>query len=162
MEINKIAVIPGSFDPITNGHLDIIKRASKMYREIIVLVAINQDKQANLSLAARVRLIKLAIKGLKNVKVDKTTGLTVNYAKAHHAHILIRGVRNQKDLAYEKKLAKINQKLAPSIKTVFLKANPKYVHLSSHEVIKRIKNEDDISSFVPKAIIKQLKINLGY
>ncbi|MCQ2792392.1 MAG: pantetheine-phosphate adenylyltransferase [Bacilli bacterium] len=149
------ALFAGSFDPITNGHLDLIKRALKEFKCLTILVAINENKKPHYSIKKRLQLIKLATKGL-NVKVDYTEGLTVAYAKRHHIRYLIRGVRNKQDQVYEEKMKKINQQLAKEIKTIIYPASKKYQNISSSEVVSLIKKSEDISSLVPKVIIKYL------
>ena len=126
-------VFPGSFDPITNGHIDIIKRAGKMFDSLTILVAKNPDKQGFLPIMQRIPLIKKALKdlGLKNVTVDTTEGITVNYAKSHGIDAMVRGLRNDKDFEYEMDLYNVNSLIEPEVDTVFIPTNPNTKSISS-------------------------------
>lgn len=130
----KIAVYPGSFDPITNGHLDIIKRASKIFDEVIVVVLINPDKKGLFSIEERVELIKRATESISNVKVESFNGLLINFMKEKKAEVIIKGLRAVSDFEYEMQMALMNNKLAPSIETVFMMTSAKYSYLSSSAV----------------------------
>lgn len=153
----KKAVFPGTFDPITNGHLNLIKRASKMFDEVIVLVAINPEKKSKFSLEERVLNIKEAVKNIHNVKVDSTKGLTVEYAKKHHAKYLIRGLRNSDDFKFETELMIANKALEPSIDTIFLIADEDLKDISSTKVKELYNSGIDISNMVPKNVIEKMK-----
>ena len=121
----KIAIYPGSFDPITKGHLDILKNASGIFDKVIIAVARNGEKKGFLSTEERVELIKKSIEGLDNVEVDAFEGLTIEYAKKRGAEILIRGLRAVSDFEYEMQLSQTNSALCDEIKTVFLTTKPK-------------------------------------
>ena len=153
----KIAVFPGSFDPITNGHLDILKRAIPLFDKIIVLVAINESKKENFTLEERTQMIKEATKEFNNVEVDFYDGLTVDYAKNHGATYLIRGIRNASDYDYELELYKANKSLNNSIETVFFMASDDYSLISSSKINELKKNKVDISNLVPNSVIKMYK-----
>lgn len=153
----KLAIFPGTFDPITNGHINIIKRASNIFDEVIVLVAINPEKKSRFSLEERVASIKEAIKDLNNVVVDSTTGLTVEYAKKHNAKFLIRGLRNESDFEFETDLMLANKTLEPDIETIFLIADEKLKDISSSKAKELYSEGVDISNMVPKNIIKIMK-----
>ena len=155
MEIKR-AIFAGSFDPITKGHLMIIKKALKSFKEITVLIAINEKKKLTYSLKDRIKFIKLSTKGIKGIKVDSTNGLVVTYAKKHNIRYLIRGVRNNQDYVYEMKMKKVNQKLAPNIKTIIIKANKDYQDISSTKVKLLKKKGECLSPYVSKNIIKYL------
>lgn len=155
MEIKKVAIFAGTFDPITLGHIDIIKQALKSFKEVIILVAINEKKKPTYSLKERVKFIKLSTKGMK-VKVDYTSGLTVNYAKKHHVNYLIRGYRNKVDHEYEKKMCEFNKKLNPDITTLIYKGKKSYQNISSSKVKEEKKKGRDLSSFVSNNIVKYL------
>ena len=118
----KIGVYPGSFDPITNGHLDVIERASKIFDEVIVLIAINNEKKSFFSVEERIEMIKESTKHMKNVKVDSYDGLTMRYAKKVNAIALIRGLRVVSDFEYEWKLAAANEFIDNSIEMIFFMA----------------------------------------
>lgn len=153
----KIAVYPGSFDPITNGHIDIIYRASKVFDKIIILVAINPDKKYHFSDEARVNMIKGAVKDLVNVEVDSYNGLVVEYAKKHGASVLIRGLRVVSDFEYEWKLAAANEFIDPSIEMVFFMAHNKTSFISSSTINEMFNQHIDISELVPTSVIEEYK-----
>jgi pantetheine-phosphate adenylyltransferase len=153
----KIAIYPGSFDPITYGHLDILKNASEIFDKVIIAVANNGSKTGFLTVDERVELIRQSIKGIDNVEVDSFEGLTVEYAKKHGANILIRGLRAVSDFEFEMQLSQTNSALCDEIKTVFLTTKPKYNFISSSTIKEIYKNNGDISKFVPKAVDDYLK-----
>ena len=152
----KIAVYPGSFDPITNGHLDILKTASGIFDKVIIAVAHNSEKHGFLPVKTRVELIKESIKELENVEVDSFEGLTINYAHQKGATVLIRGLRAVSDFEYEMQLSQANSALAPDVKTVFLTTKPKYNFISSSTIKEIFLNKGDISKFVPEAVFEYL------
>lgn len=152
----KIAIYPGSFDPITKGHLDILKNASGIFDKVIIAVARNGEKKGFLSTEERVELIKKSIKGLENVEVDAFEGLTIEYAKNRGAEILIRGLRAVSDFEYEMQLSQTNSALCDEIKTVFLTTKPKYNFISSSTIREILQNNGDISKFVPQAVNEYL------
>lgn len=152
----KIAIYPGSFDPITKGHLDILKNASGIFDKVIIAVAHNGEKKGFLSTEERVELIKKSIKGLENVEVDAFEGLTIEYAKNRGAEILIRGLRAVSDFEYEMQLSQTNSALCDEIKTVFLTTKPKYNFISSSTIREILQNNGDISKFVPQAVNEYL------
>ena len=148
----KIAIYPGSFDPITNGHLDILKNASEIFDEVIIAVAYNGQKQSFLSTQERVNLIKDCVKDIPNVKVDSFSGLTVDYAKKNGANVLIRGLRAVSDFEYEMQLSQTNSSLCEDIKTVFLTTKPEYNFISSTNIREILNIGGDISKFVPENV----------
>ncbi len=152
----KIAIYPGSFDPITKGHLDILKNASGIFDRVIIAVARNGEKKGFLSTEERVELIKKSIEGLDNVEVDAFEGLTIEYAKKRGAEILIRGLRAVSDFEYEMQLSQTNSALCDEIKTVFLTTKPKYNFISSSTIREILQNNGDISKFVPQAVNEYL------
>ena len=152
----KIAIYPGSFDPITKGHLDILKNASGIFDKVIIAVARNGEKKGFLSTEERVELIKKSIEGLDNVEVDAFEGLTIEYAKKRGAEILIRGLRAVSDFEYEMQLSQTNSALCDEIKTVFLTTKPKYNFISSSTIREILQNNGDISKFVPQALNEYL------
>ena len=153
----KTAIYPGTFDPLTNGHLDLIERASKLFARLIVLVGENTAKKPLFNVDERIKMIKDSIKHLKNVTVDSNSELTVEYARKHNVNILVRGVRAFADFEYELQMALMNRKLDENIETVFLMPKNEYSYLNS-SLIKGIADFDaDIKDFVPPAVIKMLK-----
>lgn len=153
----KIAIYPGSFDPITYGHLDILKNAAEIFDKVIIAVAHNGAKAGFLTVDERVELIKQSVKDLDNVEVDSFEGLTVEYAKKHGANVLIRGLRAVSDFEFEMQLSQTNSALCDKIKTVFLTTKPKYNFISSSTIKEIYQNNGDISKFVPKAVDDYLK-----
>ena len=156
----KIAVYPGSFDPVTKGHLDILERASSMFDKVIIAVLKNNSKKSYMPTADRVELIRESvsgIKGLNNVEVDSFDGLTIDYARKVGAKFLIRGLRAVSDFEYEMQLSQTNQAIAPEIGTVFLITKPKYNFISSGIVKELSFLGQDVSKFVPKSVVKYLE-----
>lgn len=148
----KIAIYPGSFDPITKGHLDVLKTGSEIFDKVIIAVSKNSSKQAFLSVEERIKLIKLSITDLDNVEVDAFEGLTVNYAKQKSAKVILRGLRAVSDFEYEMQLSQTNSALLEDIKTVFLITKPKYNFISSSTVKDVMLLGGDISKFVPEPV----------
>lgn len=153
----KKAVFAGTFDPITLGHLTVIKKASRFFDELIVLIANNPAKQFKYSVEERLNFIKESTKDFKNVTVDYTDGLTVDYAKAHDAKYLVRGVRNNKDFGYESELYHVNKILNPEIETIFFVAEETEIDISSSKVRELINSGADLSKMVPNEILKSIK-----
>ena len=153
----KVAIYPGSFDPITNGHLDVLKRSLEVFDKVIVLVAINPDKSSRFSPSDRVEMIKEAVADLKNVEVDSTTGLTVEYAKKHGAKHLIRGLRAVTDFEYEFQLAVANEFADSDIDMVFFMARGETTYITSSMIMELNKNGVDVSTLVPNSVLKRLK-----
>ena len=152
----KIAVYPGSFDPITNGHLEILKRALNIFDRVIVLVAVNPTKQTRFSSEERVAMIKEAVND-DRVEVDSYDGLTVEYAKAHGAKHLIRGLRAVTDFEYEFSLASANDFIDSSVDSVFLMSKAEKSFINSSMIMELFQRGVDISALVPESVIKRLK-----
>ena len=153
----KIAVYPGSFDPITNGHLDVLKRALKVFDEVILLIAINPKKQSRFTAEERLQIVKESVKDLSNVVVDCTEGLTVKYALEHNASHLIRGLRAVTDFEYEFQLAAANEFASPEIDIVFFMSRSGNSFINSSSVVQLFENGVDITPLVPKAALDALK-----
>ena len=149
----RIAVYPGSFDPITNGHLDIIERATKLFDKVIVLVAVNPNKKSRFSVEDRLNMIKESVKNIPNVEVDSYSGVTLEYAKNHDAIALIRGLRVVSDFEYEWSYAAENEFINKDIEMVFLMARKHTSFISSSSIDEMYKAGIDISPLVPKAVI---------
>ena len=154
--VMKVAIYPGSFDPITNGHLDILNRALKIFDKVIVLVAINPKKKSRFSAEERVAMIKEAVNNA-NVEVDASSGLTVEYAKAHGATHLIRGLRAVTDFEYEFQLASANDFIDSNIDTVFLMSKNDKSFINSSMIMELHEAGVDVSSLVPDSVVKRLK-----
>jgi len=155
----KLAIYPGTFDPITNGHLDIIERAAQLFDSVIVTVAVNSSKTPMFSADERLAMIHSAIKErkLRNVSAESFNGLLVNFAKKKNASALIRGLRAVSDFEYEFQMALMNRKLAPKISTVFLMPHEKYTYLNSSITREVAKHRGDIKDLVPKVVQKALQ-----
>lgn len=147
-----IAIYPGSFDPITNGHIDILKSGAEIFDKVIIAVSYNVNKQGFLPVETRVKLIRESVKDIPNVEVDSFEGLTVEYAKKRGASVLLRGLRTSFDFEYEMQLSQTNHALYNEIKTVFLITKPKYNFISSSCVREILLNKGDITSFVPEEV----------
>ncbi len=153
----RVAVYPGSFDPITNGHIDILNRAREVFDEVIVLVAVNPNKHFNFTPEERVQMIKDATKDMPNVKVDYYEGLTVKYAKEHCAKHLIRGLRAVTDFEYEFQLASANEFVDNSIDMVFFMAHGDTTFISSSAIMELASSGVDVKDLVPDSVYKRLK-----
>jgi pantetheine-phosphate adenylyltransferase len=155
-----IAVYPGTFDPITYGHIDVIQRATELFSKVIVLVARNTSKTPLFSDDERISMIRQVFKGKKRIEVDGFQGLLVNYARRRGATVIIRGLRAVSDFEYEFQLALTNKKLSPNIDTVFLVPHEKYTYLNSTIVREVARLGGDVSSFVPPSVRKELLAKL--
>ena len=156
-----IAIYAGSFDPFTNGHLDILKSGTEIFDKVIIAIAYNVQKQSFLPLDVRKNLIQECIKDFSNVEVDSFEGLTVEYAKKRGAYVLIRGIRNSLDFEYEMQLSQTNYALDNSIKTISLITKPEFSYISSSAVREIVQNGGDVTKFVPKPVAEYLISNYG-
>lgn len=147
------AIFAGSFDPITNGHLDIIFRASKIFDELQIGVLINPNKKGLFTLEERVELIEQCTKKLNNIKVVKFQGLLVDYCKEHGIDTLVRGVRSEDDVNYELQMAHMNKELNSDIETIFLPTNKQYSFVSSSLIKEVLKFGADVKNLVPREVI---------
>ena len=152
----RTAIYPGSFDPVTFGHLDIIDRASRIFDHLVVSVIVHSAKKNLFSVEERVALLKTALKGRKNITVDCFKGLLVDYAKKKKTGIIIRGLRATSDLDYEFQIAAVNRTLSPGIETVFLMPRQRYTYLSSSVVRDIAHFKGDVSKLVPAHVVKAI------
>lgn len=155
--MNKVAVVPGSFDPITMGHLDIIKRASKIFDEVKVVVMNNSSKNPLFNVEERMALIAEVTASIPNVKVESFGGLLIDYAVEVNANAIIRGLRAVSDFEYEMQITSMNRFLNENIETLFMVSNNQYSFLSSSIVKEVAKYSGNISGLVPEAVEKALK-----
>lgn len=158
--MTKIAVYPGSFDPVTYGHLDIIKRALKIFDKVIVAVAHNAGKDSLFSVSERVDMLKRALKGLKAVSVDDFDGLVVDYVKRKKATVVIRGLRMISDFEYEFQMALTNRKLRSDVETIFMMPSEAYSYLSSKLIKEAASLKANLKGFVPSFVEKAVKQKL--
>ena len=156
----QVAIYPGTFDPVTYGHIDIIKRAQEIFSEVIVAVAHNPHKKPLFSVQERVAMLKDATADLKGITVSDFNGLVVDFARKQKAKVLIRGLRMLSDFEYEFQMALTNRKLADDVETIFLMPHESYSYLSSKLLREAASLGADLSSFVPEFIEKELKKKL--
>lgn len=155
--MNNKAVYPGSFDPLTNGHLDIIERASKLYSQVTVAVLVNTTKQGLFTLQERVEIIQEEVQHLPNVKVDSFVGLLMDYCEDNDIHVIIRGLRAISDYEYEMQIAQMNRTLNEDVETVFLMTNTKYSFISSSIVKEVTRFGGEVDGIIPVCVQKKLK-----
>ena len=152
----RAAIYPGSFDPVTFGHIDVIERSSKLVDQLIVGVLNNNTKSPLFSVDERVNMLKEATKGLSNVEIISFSGLLVDFAQSHNIHIIVRGLRAITDFEFELQMAQTNRIINPDIDTIFLTTNLKYAYLSSSNVKEVAMYNGDISKFVPEFVINKV------
>ncbi len=155
--MERIAVYPGTFDPITNGHIDVIFRASNIFDKVIVAVSTHPKKSPLFTLKERVTLIEEVTKNHANVLVESFSGLLVDYAESRNACAIIRGLRAVSDFEYETQMALVNRKISSGIVTIFMVPNERYTYLNS-TIVKEVAGlGGDVSSFLPHAVLGELK-----
>ncbi len=148
-----LCVYPGSFDPVTLGHVDLIERAAKLFPELVVSVLNNPDKRVTFSVEQRMEMLRRACGHLKNVRIDSFGGLLVDYMRSIDAEIVLRGLRAVTDFENEFQMAQVNRQIAPEIETLFLMTSPDYAYISSSAVRQIASFGGDISTLVPQCII---------
>ena len=153
-------VCPGSFDPVTNGHLDIIGRAARLHDEVVVVVGANLAKQGLFTVDERLAMLREVTSEFRNVSVDKFTGLLVDFCRAHGVSAIVKGLRAVSDFEYEMEMAQMNYRLA-EVETLFMTANPLYSFLRSSLVKEIAKYGGDVSSLVPAAVYERLRARLA-
>ena len=155
------AVCPGSFDPVTNGHLDIISRASDLFDEVTVAVLINRDKEGMFSVDERLEMLRIVAADYPNVKIDAFRGLLVDFCKAHGIPAIVKGLRAISDFDYELQMAQMNRSLA-GVETVFVPTSPEYSFLASSLVKEIATFGGDVSGLVPDDVLRRLRDRLGH
>ena len=153
-----IAIYPGSFDPITLGHLDVIRRAAACFDKVIVCVMVNAEKKSPMFTAEqRVALIRASVAEIDNVEVEAFSGLLAGYAVSKGAHVLVKGVRNATDFDQEYQMAAINRGICPGLETILLPSSPAYQHFSSTMVREMIKYGQPMEKYVPAPVAEEIK-----
>jgi pantetheine-phosphate adenylyltransferase len=155
-----VAIYPGSFDPVTNGHLDLIARGSRVVDRLIVGVLRNESKQALFSVEERLEIVREVVRPFSNVEVESFDGLLVDYAASRGANLILRGIRAISDYEYELQMALMNRRLRPELETAFLMAGEAYSYLSSHLVKEVVSLGGDISGLVPPTVEARLKASV--
>ena len=155
--MQRIALYPGSFDPVTNGHLDVVRRAATMFDRVIVAVAHDTEKQPTFSVIERVALVRAGVRNLPRVTVEDFKGLLVKYAWRKRVTAIVRGLRAVSDFEFEFQLALMNRKLEPRIETIFLMPKDEYTFISSRLVREIAELGGDVSDFVPPAVKKAMQ-----
>ena len=161
MKQANIAVYPGTFDPVTYGHIDIIKRAARIFDKVIVAVAHNDEKSPLFSVSERVSMLRDSVKGMKNVVVDDFEGLVVSYVRRKGSRVMIRGLRMISDFEYEFQMALTNRKLAERIETIFMMPNESYSYISSKLMKEAAGLGADVKNFIPKKVQILMKKKLA-
>ena len=158
---SRIAIYPGSFDPVTNGHVDLVERSLRLFDRVIVAVLVNEAKAPLFSAAERVQLIREALDGHDRVEVETFDGLLVEYAARRGATAIVRGLRAVADFEYELQMANMNRHLSPDIETMFLMANDAYFYVSSNLVKEAARLGGDVTRLVPDSVASRLTTKLG-
>ncbi len=151
--MQKTAVFPGSFDPFTVGHEDIVLRALNLFDKIIVSIGVHSMKQSLMTIEARERMINKVFENYDQIQVDSFEGLTVDYCKKMKATYMLRGIRTAADFEYERAIAQINKKMLPTVESVFLLTSPEHTPVNSTIIREIIRNHGDVSQFIPKGIL---------
>jgi pantetheine-phosphate adenylyltransferase len=152
-----IAIYPGSFDPPTNGHLDLMERSSKLFDQVVVAILTNLEKQPLFTVKERVAMLESVTSSLPNVTVDTFSGLLVDYAVRKNAHVIVRGIRAFSDYEYELQMALMNRKLEPKVETVFLMPGESYAYISSRLVREIVQHGGSVKDLVPPAVEERLR-----
>jgi len=158
--MGRVAIYPGSFDPVTYGHIDIVKRATQMFDKVIVAVARNAHKKPLFTFAERVEMLRRSLEGIDKVEIDSFDGLVIDYAHAKKCKVLIRGLRMISDFEYEFQMALTNRRLAQDVETVFMMPSENFSFVSSRLLKEAGALGADLSSFVPEFVEKKLKEKL--
>jgi pantetheine-phosphate adenylyltransferase len=156
-----VALFPASFDPLTNGHLDIVYRSLRVFDELVVAVAVNLEKHTTFTLEERIAMLEAVIGGDPGVRITSFEGLTVDYARVIGADVVIRGVRAMSDFEYEFEMALMNKHLFPEMETLFMMASQQYLYVSSSRLKELVRLGRDVAEFVPPLVAKHLREKLG-
>ncbi len=159
--MTSIAIYPGSFDPLTYGHIDLIKRAAKIFKKVIVAVTDNSSKSSFFTLKERLMLIKRVTADFENIEVDSFEGLSIDYVRSKGSYVIIRGVRMISDFEYEFQMALTNRRLSKNVETIFLMPNESYSYISSKLIKEAAALGADVSCFVPKLVAAAIKKKLS-
>lgn len=157
----KIAIVPGSFDPVTNGHIDIIKRTAELFDEVYVAILVNSSKTPLFTVEERIELLKYVTRGIENVKIESFSGLLVDFARKKKANCIVKGLRAVSDYEYEVQMALTNKQIAPEIETLFIPTSGLYSYLSSSIVKEVAKYGGDLSQMLPNEIIEVIENKIG-
>ena len=161
MSTERRCVCPGSFDPVTNGHLDVVERASRLYDEVTVAVLVNQSKAGLFEVAERIEMLREVTAGLGNVKVDSFQGLLVDYCRERDIPVVVKGLRAVSDFDYELQMSQMNNRLT-GIETLFVATNPEYSFLSSSLVKEVARWGGDVSGLVPDPVLARLRARIDH
>ena len=161
MRLDTLAIYPGSFDPVTNGHMDLVHRAARIFPRLVVAVAVNVRKQPMFTPAERVDMIRDALQGLPGVEVDSFSGLLVDYAMQRKASVVVRGLRALSDFENEFQMAHMNRRLAPNLETFFMMTGQEHFYVSSQTVKEVAHFDGDISGLVPDVVFKRMRVKNG-
>jgi pantetheine-phosphate adenylyltransferase len=156
-----VALFPASFDPLTNGHLDIVQRSLRVFDELVVAIAVNLEKRTTFSLEERLAMLDAVVGSEPGVRITSFTGLMVDFAREIGADVVIRGVRAMSDFEYEFEMALMNKHLFPDVETVFMMASQEYLYVSSSRLKELVRLGRDVAEFVPAVVAKQLRARLG-
>lgn len=160
MSQNRIAIYPASFDPLTNGHVDLVDRALRLFDKLIVAVAINVGKEPLFEISERVEMVASVLGGRPGVRVDTIDGLLVDYARQQGSNVVIRGLRAVSDFHYEFEMAMMNAHMSPDFESIFLMASPKWFYVSASRIRELVSFGHDVSEFVPPLVKKRLEEKL--
>lgn len=152
------AMYPGSFDPITNGHVDVIERAAQLFDQVTVVIARNSKKTPLFAEAERLEMASIALRHLDNVAVEVVDGLVVDFARQHNVDVIVRGIRAVTDFEYEFQIALMNRKLEPNVSTIFLMPHEKYTYLNSSIIRELGRYGQNIEDFVPDIVAERMKL----
>jgi pantetheine-phosphate adenylyltransferase len=161
MSERRVAIYPASFDPITNGHLDVIERATRLFDHLVIGVAVNVEKKGAFSREERIEMIREAVGPRKNLEIDVIEGLLVEYARRRGARIVIRGLRGLSDFEYEFEMALMNTHMYPDLETVFLVSNERWFYLSASRIRELAAFGADIGDFVPPGVQRRMRARFG-